>query len=211
MVDEQRCASDPLQALRQDAIAICRRAGWSPRRLGQEGGEPGVSEIYEELRCLQKVLAVDVAQELIDCCRRHQQWSPLFEDVEARIALFRGEVAQAEQIWTRLLNHPSPIVQRIAQKALVSLGMKRDSGEQLVTDVLQALDRNHLKRVESILLDALMAAKDLGDPKLTDALESFAMARSSPEHWPWNQALLIDQVVLDLFDQQLSTFEAYVG
>ena len=81
-----------LQALREDAIAICRQAGWSPRCLGQQGAKPGVTEIYEELRCLQHVLAVDVAQALIDCCRMHQQWTPLFEDVEARIALFQGEV-----------------------------------------------------------------------------------------------------------------------
>ena len=37
------------------------------------------------------------------------------------------------------------------------------------------------------------------------------MARPSPDHWPWNQTLLIDQVVLDLFDQQLSTFEGYAS
>ena len=90
--------------------------------LVNRGVNPVFLEIYEELRCLQKVLAIDVAQELIDCCRKHQQWSPLFEDVEARIALFRGDVDQAEQIWTHLLNHPSPIVQRDCSKRLSRSG-----------------------------------------------------------------------------------------
>ena len=204
----QTCPS--LQALRDDAIAICRQAGWSPRCLGQQGAKPGVTEIYEELRCLQRVLAVDVAQALIDCCRMHQQWTPLFEDVEARIALFQGEVNRAETVWNRLVDHPSPTIRSIAEKALVSLVSKRNSGEQLVTDVVQALDRNQLNRVQSMLLEALMDANDLENQYLMDALNVAAVSRKRPSHWPWNQALLIDQLVLELFDQQLSSWEDYV-
>ena len=92
MVDEQRCASE-LQALRQDAIAFV--GGQVGRLAVLVNRGVGVSEICSCV--LQKVLAIDVAQELIDCCRKHQQWSPLFEDVEARIALFQGDVDRADR------------------------------------------------------------------------------------------------------------------
>ena len=211
MAEEQRFVSDQGQALRLEAMAICRQAGWPPRCLGQSGFTPGVSEIYEELRCLQQVLAVDVAQELIDCCRKHQQWTPLFEDVEARIALFNGDVDQAEAVWQRLVDYPSKVVQRIADKALRSLKTKRETGDQLMMDVIQALDRNQIASAHAMLLDALMEARNLEDEKLRDALEPVAMSRSKPDHFPWNRDLLIDQVVLDLFDHQLASWERHVG
>ena len=78
-------------------------------------------------------------------------------------------------------------------------------------DVVQALDRNEISRAHSMLPDALMSAKNLNEEKLRDALEPVAMSRSKPEHFPWNRDLLIDQVVLDLFDHQLALWERRVG
>ena len=211
LAEEQHHDLKPLLALRQEAMALCRQAGWSPRHLGQQDAKPGVSEIYEELRWLQKARAVDLSQELIECSRKHQQWSPLFQDVEARIALFQGEVERAEEIWNRLVRHPRPVVQRIAKKAIFLLEQKKASGEQLVTDVLQALDRNQLDRAHSMLTDAVMDAKDLENAFLLDALASVALSRPHPAHWPWNRALLIDQLVIEMFDQQLACWEDHVG
>ena len=159
---------------------------------------------------MQKVFCVDVAEELIECCKRHQQWSPLFEDVEARIALFRGDTKKAEFIWTKLNKNQSEIIRRVADKALRSLEVKRESGEQLLLDVHQALDRNQQSRVDVILNEAVIAAKDLESKKLFDALELCAMSREKPADWPWNRDLFIDQLVLNLFEQQLSTWEDHV-
>ena len=211
MAEQNQPASAHAEALRNDVLAICRTAGWSPRCIGTDQFKIGVAEIYEELRCLQQVRCVDVAEELIECCRAHRQWSPLFEDVEARIALFRGETERAESIWTKLLNHRSEIVRLIADNALRSLAGKRDSGEQLITDVLQSLDRNQTKRADAMLTEALLQAKDLEDEKLGDALEARAMSRPSPSHWPWNRDLLVNHCVLELLDQQLSDWEDHVS
>lgn len=198
------------EALREETTSMCKRAGWSPLCIGTEQFKIGISEIYEELRCLQKVGCVDIAEELIECCKRHQQWSPLFEDVEARIALFRGDTRKAEFIWTKLNKNQSEIIRRIADKALRSLEVKRESGEQLLLDVNHALDRNQQSRVDVILNEAVIAAKDLESKKLCDALELCAMSREKPADWPWNRDLFIDQLVLNLFEQQLSTWEDHV-
>ena len=125
--------------------------------------------------------------------------------------MFNGDVDQAEAVWQRLVDYPSKVVQRIADKALHSLKAKRETGDQLLMDVVQALDRNQIARAHSMLLDALMSAKNLNEEKLRDALEPVAMSRSKPEHFPWNRDLLIDQVVLDLFDHQLALWERHVG
>ena len=211
MAEQNQPPSAPTEALRNDALAICRTAGWSPRCIGTEQFKIGVCEIYEELRCLQKVFCVDVAEELIQCCKKYQHWSPLFEDVEARIALFRGETERAESIWNEMLNHRSEILRSIADKALRALDVKRKSGEQLITDVLQALDRNQTKRADSMLYEALLKAKDLEDEQLGGALEARAMSRPIPDHWPWNRHLFIDHCVLELLDQQLLAWEDHVA
>ena len=211
MAEQNQPSSAPTEALRNEALTICRNAGWSPRCIGTERFKIGVSEIYEELRCLQKVFCVDVAEELIQCCKQRQQWSPLFEDVEARIALFRGETERAESIWNEMLNHRSEILRSIADKALRSLDVKRKSGEQLITDVLQALDRNQTKRADAMLYEALLKAKDLEDEQLGAALEVRAMSRPIPGHWPWNRHLFVDHCVLELLDQQLLAWENHVA
>ena len=210
MVDQTPSRSAQAEALREEAIALCKRAGWSPKCIGTGQFKIGVCEIYEELRCLQKVYCVDVSEQLIECCRRHQQWSPLFEDVEARIALFRGETNKAELIWSDLLNHQSKIVHDIADQALRSLKSRRDSGEQLVNDVIQALDHDQQNLVDQMLYEAVMASSDLNNAFLVSALDVAARNRSRPEHWPWNRELLIDQLMFNLFERQLLAWENHV-
>ena len=122
-------AADPALALQSEALTICEQAGWTPRCIGQQTHDIGVPEIYEELRCLQKVLAVHVSQALIDCCLRHDLWTPLFEDVEARIWLFLGDRKRAEQRWRSLLQHSSPTPRDIARQTLSALQRKVKSGE----------------------------------------------------------------------------------
>lgn len=207
MADQTQSRLAQARALREEAIALCKRAGWSPQCIGTERFKIGVSEIYEELRCLQKVCCVDISEELIECCRKHRQWSPLFDDVEARIAMFRGETNKAELIWSDLLNHQSEIMHRIADQSLRSLYTKRDSGEQLVDDVLQALDHDQQNLVDRMLCEAMIVSNDLSDTFLVSALDIVSRSRSKPEHWPWNRELLIDQLMLTLFEQQLLAWD----
>ena len=211
MAEQNQVRLAHAEALRNDARAICRVAGWSPRCIGTDQFEIGVPEIYEELRCLQHFCCVDVSEEIIKCCKKHQQWSPLFEDVEARIALFRGETERAESIWTELLNHHSEVIRSIANNALRSLDVKRKSGAQLIIDVVQSLDRNQVDRADAMLYEALVKAENLDDEKLGVALEARAMSRLSPDHWPWNRDLLVDHCVLELLDQQVSVWEKHVA
>ena len=211
MTDSATTEKERALALRDEALALCRNAGWSPRCVGTDQFEIGVPEIYEELRCLQQFCCVDVSEEIIKCCKKHQQWSPLFEDVEARIALFRGETERAESIWTELLNHHSEVIRSIANNALRSLDVKRKSGAQLIIDVVQSLDRNQVDRADAMLYEALVKAENLDDEKLGVALEERAMSRPSPDHWPWNRDLLVDHCVLELLDQQVSAWEKHVA
>ena len=206
MKDSASTADDPALALQSEALVICEQAGWTPRCIAQQTHGIGVPEIYEELRCLQKVLAVHVSQALIDCCRRHDLWTPLFEDVEARIWLFLGERQRAEKRWRSLLHHPSPTLRDIARKTLSVVQRKVKTGEMLATEVEQSIDRGQWQQVEALLLDALLAAKPL--PNLKKILESTAMRWSMPDHFPWDRGLYNHQFILDLWEHQLTAWEA---
>ena len=99
---------------------------------------------------------------------------------------------------------------RIADQSLRSLTIKRDSGEQLVDDVLQALDRDQQNLVDQMLCEAVIASSDLSNTFLVSALDIVSRSRSKPEHWPWNRELLIDQLMLTLFEQQLLAWDNHV-
>jgi hypothetical protein len=158
------------------------------------------------MRCLQKVRAVRVSEALIACCQRHGMWTSFFEDVEARIWLFLGDRDRAEARWTELLHHENRQLQVIAKQALVSQQRKVESGEQLATEVFQALDRNETERVVEMLLVALM---DMNRPDtLGTVLEVVAMEWPMPPETPWDRGLFTNHLVLDLFERQLQDWEA---
>jgi uncharacterized heparinase superfamily protein len=207
MLDASSSPDQRATALRAEALAICERFAWPPQCIGSDEFELGAREIYAELRCLQKVRAVDVSEALIDCCRRHQQWLALFEDVEARIWLFRGERERAEQRWQGLLHHPNVVMRQIAEKALNNLQREVESGQRLVTEVAQALDRGQFERVDDFLTAAIVEIKDLEKPWLKNVLEATALKRSMPRHFPWDRGLYTHQLMLDLFERQLDQWE----
>jgi hypothetical protein len=197
---------DRALALRADALLICERTAWLPQCIGTDQYRPGVPEIYEEMRCLQKVRAVRVSEALIACCQRHGMWTSFFEDVEARIWMFLGDRDRAEARWNELLHHENRQLQVIAKQALASLQRKVDSGEQLVMEVDQAMDRNEMERVVGMLLVALM---DVDEPDtLKNVLEVVALQWPMPPETPWDRGLFTHHLVLDLFERQLQNWEA---
>ena len=195
------------EALRAEALAICERFAWPPQCIGRGDIELGAREVYAELRCLQTVRAVDVSEALIDCCRRHRQWLALFEDVEARIWLFRGERERAEQRWQALLHHSNVVMRQIAEKALKNLQREVESGQRLTTEVAQALDRGQIARVEDWLTAAIVEVKNVEKSWLKNVLESTALQRAMPKHFPWDRGLYTNQLMLDLFERQLDQWE----
>lgn len=207
MLDARPSPDRRVEALRAEALAICERFAWPPQCIGRDEFELGAREIYAELRCLQKVRAVDVSEALIDCCRRHQQWLALFEDVEARIWLFRGERERAEQRWQALLHHPNVVMRQIAEKALNNLQREVESGQRLATEVAQALDRGQFERVDDLLTAAIVEVKDLEKPWIKNVLESTALKRSMPKHFPWDRGLYTHELMLSLFERQLDQWE----
>jgi hypothetical protein len=63
-----------------------------------------------------------------------------------------------------------------------------------------------------MLLKAILEVKDLEDQTFRNILEAIAMSKPMPEQYPWDRSLYIDQVLLELFDQQLSEWiECYGG
>jgi hypothetical protein len=206
MASSAPTVEDRALALRADALLICEQAAWLPQCIGTDQFLPGVPEIYEEMRCLQRVRAVRVSEALIACCLRHGMWTSLFEDVEARIWSFLGDRDRAEARWSELLHHENRQLQVIAKQALASLQRKVDSGEQLAMEVDQAMDRNEIERVVGMLLVALM---DEDEPDtLENVLEVVALQWPMPPEIPWDRGLFTNHLVLDLFERQLQNWEA---
>ena len=194
-------------ALRAEALEICDRFAWTPQCIGTVDSEVGPREIYAELRCLQKVGAVDVSQALIDCCKRYQLWLPLFEDVQARIWMFLGERERAEQRWRELLHHSNSVMREIAEMALKRLEKKIENGEDLAISVAHALDRNQTARVKALLIEALLESKDLDEPWLQTVLEQTALKMPVPNEFPWDRTLFTNHLLLQLYAQQLEQWE----
>ena len=211
MTDSATTAEERALALRAEALLICARFAWTPQCIGTGDGEVGPREIYAELRCLQKVGAVDVAQALIDCCLRHQQWLALFEDVQARIWMFLGERERAEQRWRALLHHSSPVMREIAEKALKRLEKKIETGEMLASEVSFALDCNQIERVKMLLIEAILEIKDLDELWLQRVLEQTALKMPVPKEFPWNRTLYVNHLMLELYAQQLEQWEPNVN
>ena len=198
-------------ALRAEALLICDRYAWTPQCIGTGEYEVGPREIYAELRCLQKVGAVDVSQALIDCCLQHQQWLALFEDVQARIWMFLGEWERAEQRWRALLHHSNPVMREIAETALKRLEKKIENGEILEMDMARALDRNQIKRVKALLIKAMIQIKALDEPWLQRVLEQTALKMPLPKEFPWDRTLFANHLMLELYAQQLEQWEQIIN
>jgi hypothetical protein len=207
MASSAPTVQDRALALRADALLICERAAWLPQCIGTDQYRPGVPEIYEEMRCLQRVRAVRVSEALIACCLRHGMWTSFFEDVEARIWLFLGDRDRAEARWKELLDHENRQLRLIAKQALASQQRKVESGEQLAMEVDQAMDRNEIERVVGMLLVALTDVDELSN--IQGVLEAVAMQWPMPPETPWDRGLYTNQLVLDLFEQQLQDWENY--
>ena len=210
MTDSATTAEERALALRAEALLICDRFAWMPQCIGTGDGEVGPREIYAELRCLQKVGAVDVAQALIDCCLRHQQWLALFEDVQARIWMFLGEWERAEQRWRALLHHSNPVMREIAEMALRRLEKKIETGEILAIDVAHALDCNQIDRAKALLIKAMIQIKDLDEPWLQRVLEQTALKMPISNKFPWNRTLFTNHLMLELYAQQLEQWEQII-
>ena len=211
MTDSATTAEERALALRAEALLICDRFAWTPQCIGTGDGEVGPREIYAELRCLQKVGAVDVAQALIDCCLRHQQWLALFEDVQARIWMFLGEWERAEQRWRALLHHSNPVMREISEMALKRLEKKIETGEILAIDVAHALDRNQIDRAKTLLIKAMIQIKDLDEPWLQRVLEQTALKMPISNKFPWNRTLFTNHLMLELYAQQLEQWEQVIN
>ena len=207
MTDSAITTEERALALRAEALVICDRFAWTPQCIGTGDSEAGPREIYAELRCLQKVGAVDVSQALIDCCLRHQQWLALFEDVQARIWMFLGEPERAEQRWRALLHHSNPVMREIAETALKRLEIKIETGAKLATEVAYAFDRNQMERVKTLLIEAMLEIKDLDEPWLQRVLGQTALKMPVPNDFPWDRTLFTNHLMLELYAQQLEQWE----
>ena len=211
MTDPATTVEERALALRAEALLICDRFAWTPQCIGTGECEVGPREIYEELRCLQKVGAVDVSQALIDCCLRHQQWLALFEDVQARIWMFLGEWERAEQRWRALLHHSNPVMREIAETALKRLEKKIENGEIFAMDVAHALDRNQIDRVKTLLIEAIIQVKDFDEPWLQRVLEQTALKMLVSNELPWDRTLLTNYLMLELYAKQLEKWEQNIN
>ena len=211
MTDSVTTAEERALALRAEALLICDRFAWTPQCIGTDESEAGPREIYAELRCLQKVGAVDVWQALIDCCLRHQQWLALFEDVQARIWMSLGESDRAEQRWRALLHHSNPVMREIAEMALKRLEKKIETGEILAIDVAHALDRNQIDRAKTLLIKAMIQIKDLDEPWFQRVLGQTALKMPVPNEFTWDRKLFTNHLMLELYAQQLEQWEQVIN
>ena len=99
-------------------------------------------------------------------------------------------------------------LQMVARDALSGLDKNIQSGDRLVVEVSNALDRGQRQRMQTMLTQALIQAEDLDDSKLQSLLDMVAMQYPMPSEFPINRELYINQLIFELFDRQLQGWES---
>ena len=157
-------------ALRAEAIEICGCFTWQPQCIGSGTFDAGVRGLCRSATAA--VRAVYVSQALIDCCKRHRLWFPLFEDVQARIWVFLRQRERAEQLWRSCC-----ITQRVGSEVAKS----RSRPWKIRFSLVKCLQQRWCKhdrtedRPHALLTEAILEIEDLDEPFLQAVLETTAL------------------------------------
>lgn len=185
----------------------CRCAGWPPRHLGQPGHEPGLEEALLEIIATRDAEATQLSLELIERCEQLRWISPWLADNRARCLVHQGRDQEALAIWEQLSVDSDPGVAAVARDTMAAL-QRRPAEAALANRLWQLREENQPEVWQSLLMAALLQGHDLSVSPLADVVEALASDGSPPQQAPRDQQLLRHELVLQLYERQLLSWEA---
>ena len=193
-------------ALRQALIRCCELAGWPPQHLGASDQAAGLEEALLEIIACRDAEATLLSLELIACCEALGWRSPWLDDNRARLLIHRGEEDEALRIWQELRHHADPAVAAVAADTLQALS-QRPAQAVRADRIRQLRERDQPEQWRPLLLEGILNSNGANDDPVQTLLEEIALDLQPPADSPWDPELLVQELKLQLFDEQLQRWE----
>ena len=185
----------------------CRLSGWRPRHIGVPGSHYGLLEVLEEVIACRDAGANQLSKELIDLTEAQGWHNPWLEDNRAWLLVAEMKHAEARQIWERLVESQDPALRPHARRSLELLDDIPELNRR-VDEMSRLRSREQINVWAHLCWQCLKADVDPWDGPLSHELREAALSRSSEGDAPWDQQLLIHDLLVDVFDQALSRWES---
>ena len=193
-------------ALREALLEHCRLAGWAPLHLGQPGHEPGLEEALLEIIATRDAEATLLSLELIKRCEQLGWHSSWLLDNRARCLVHQGRDDDAIAIWRQLHAEEDVAVAAIAADTLQALA-QRPAAAVLANRIRQLREENRPELWQPLLLEALLKASGEQAEPLEELLAAASRDLPPPAGCPWDADLLRQELLLQLYEQQLNHWE----
>lgn len=193
-------------ALREALLELCKLAGWLPQHLAQPDQAPGLEEALLEIIATRDAEATRLSLELIVRCEQLGWRSPWLEDNRARCLVHQGLDQDAIAIWQQLLGAEDPAAAAIAADTLAALRRRPATAVQ-ANRIRKLREENRPELWKPLLLQALLAHGSDPDGALEEVLAAAAGDQPTPPGTPWDPALLRQELLLELYEQQLNRLE----
>jgi len=193
-------------ALRQALLEHCRLAGWTPLHVGQPGHEPGLEEALLEIIASRDAEATLLSLELIERCEQLGWRSPWLLDNRARYLVHQGRDDEAIAIWKQLGAEQDAAVAAIAADTLQALA-RRPAAAVQATRIRQLREENQPELWQPLLLEALLKVSGEQAEPLHELLAAASRDLPPPAGCPWDADLLRQELLLQLYEQQLNQWE----
>lgn len=176
-----------------------------PQQLGMQ--EPSLEEALLEIIATRDAEATQLSLELIDICEGLGWQSPWLVDNRARCLVHQGRDPEALVIWQTLSRHEDPEVAVTAQSTISHL-QARPVAAVRANRIRQLRERNQPERWRPLLLETLLNSHGTLAPELATLLDELAAEQAPPPSGPWDQELLKQELLLQLYEDQLPCWEA---
>jgi hypothetical protein len=193
-------------ALREALLEHCRLAGWTPQHLGHPDQTPGLEEVLLEIIASREAEATRLSLELIERCEQLGWSSPWLQDNRARCLVHQGRDQEAIAIWQQLLGAEDPAAAAIAEDTLAALH-RRPAAAVKANRIRQLREENRPEQWKPLLLQALLTHGSDPAGALEDVIAAAAVDQPLPYGTPWDPAFLRQELLLELYEQQLNRLE----
>lgn len=196
--------------LRARLLAHCRLCGWKPRRIGQPGSQPGLEEVLEEVIACRELGAHQLSAELIDLTEEQGWFSPWLEDNRAWLLVADWQLHEARLIWERLLSSDDPHIPPHAKNTLKAL-TQANPIDQAAHSLCRLRARDQRAAWKQLCWQTVIEGADPFSGPLHREISEAVLTRQPPSNAPWDQQLLVQEELLELFDAALQRWESRLG